>query len=77
MRRAKMTKQELIQAAKEISDICQSRGYTWKDCSREPKCQFFDDNPDVWQCVFCIRGQDGYPPQAWDIERLEREGNDD
>lgn len=64
-----MTKQELIQAAKEISDICKSRGHTWEDCKN---CPFYAD-----PCIFieCEDGQ-AYPPILWDIERLERESND-
>jgi hypothetical protein len=65
----KMTKQELIQAAKEIRDICCNAGETntWEDCK---KCPFYAD-----PCIFieCEDGQEAYPPNLWDIERLERE----
>ena len=69
-----MTKQELIQAAKEIREICRNEVSitgTWEDCK---KCPFYAD-----PCIFieCEDGQEAYPPTFWDIERLERESNDD
>ena len=67
-----MTKQELIQAAKEIREICRNAGETdtWDDCKN---CPFYAD-----PCIFieCEDGQEAYPPNLWDIERLERESND-
>ena len=66
-----MTKQELIQAAKEIRDICHNKAVegtgTWADCK---KCPFYAS-----PCIFveCEDGQEAYPPNSWDIERLERE----
>lgn len=62
-----MTKQELIQAAKEIREICNNAGETntWDDCKN---CPFYAD-----PCIFieCEDGQEVYPPNLWDIERLE------
>ena len=68
-----MNKQELLQAAKEIREICRngvSITDTWEDCK---KCPFYAD-----PCIFiaCEDGQEAYPPNAWDIEQLERESND-
>jgi hypothetical protein len=64
-----MTKQELIQAAKEIREICHNAGETktWEDCK---KCPFYAD-----PCIFieCEDGQEAYPPNLWDIEQLEYE----
>jgi hypothetical protein len=67
-----MTKQELIQAVKEIRDICRNAGETntWDDCKN---CPFFAD-----PCIFiaCEDGQEAYPPNLWDIEQLERKNNE-
>lgn len=62
-----MTKQELIQAAKEIREICNNAGETntWDDCKN---CPFY-----AAPCIFIEfeDGQEAYPPNSWDIERLE------
>lgn len=63
-----MNKQELIQAMKEIREICDNAGgtNTWNDCKN---CPFYAD-----PCIF-IESEDGeeaYPPTMWEIERLER-----
>ena len=72
-----MTKQELIQAAKEIHDICRNAGeiYSRKYCE-DKECPFFIDS-----CVFFddtqVYGQDAFTPCAWKVNKLERERNDD
>ena len=63
-----MTKQELIQAAKEIRDICRNafqKTGTWADCK---KCPFYAS-----PCIFIEYedGQEAYPPANWDVEKLE------
>lgn len=65
-----MTKSELIQAAKEIREICKTN----RDCAwTGGKCQFcyFDEEGEPMCAVIC----DEYwsTPADWDIERLERE----
>lgn len=73
-----MTKQELIQAAKEIHDICHSVGeiYSRKYCE-DKECPFFIDS-----CVFFddtqgYYSQDAFTPSAWKVNKLECESNDD
>jgi hypothetical protein len=64
-----MTKQELIQAAKEIREICENTAETWDDCEKK-KCPFCGDDG---YCVFInCPGQDAFAPLNWDIEQLER-----
>lgn len=64
-----MTKQELIQAVKEIREICEKTdSSSCKDCPfyvRNIKEQFLPG------CIFY-----GDMPELWDIERLERESNE-
>jgi hypothetical protein len=70
-----MTKQELIQAAKEIRDICCNAGeiYSRERCK---ECPFFVDS-----CVFFndtqVYGQDAFTPCAWKVNNLESDSNDD
>ena len=54
-----MTKQELIQAAKEIQDICRRHDYCCTDC------------PFVYEGAVSCCPFEGVPDD-WDIERLER-----
>ncbi len=64
-----MTKQELIQAAKEIRGICKEHSL----CNKCPFSYINDEGADN-DCVF-----DAYYfyPEDWRIERLERDENDD
>lgn len=56
-----MIKQELIQAVKEIREICRQHDYYCTDCS----FVYFNDEG-VICCPFDVT------PEDWDIERLER-----
>jgi hypothetical protein len=63
-----MNTQELLQAAKEIREICRnavSITGTWEDCK---KCPFYAS-----PCIFIEYedGQEAYPPNSWEIERAE------
>jgi len=62
-----MTKQELIQAAKEIREICRENSDI-KDCVN---CEFNKDDTGAFGCVFAEMA-----PEDWEIERLERESNE-
>jgi hypothetical protein len=65
----KMTKQELIQAAKEIHNNCRNAGeiYSRERCKECPffvdSCVFFDDTQ--------AYGQDAFTPCAWKVNKLE------
>ena len=61
-----MTKQELIQAAKKLRDCCRAN----ERCKTCPISDT-DKGGDSW----CVLNQQ--EPYEWDIERLERESNDD
>ena len=59
-----MNKQELLQAAKEISEICSK----------------YEDDERCYECPFSYNGVgiyifDEFSPTHWQIERLEREEN--
>lgn len=62
----KLTKEELIQAAKEIREICRRHDYYCTDCP----FVYCNDEGAVNCCPF-----DG-TPEDWEIERLERESNE-
>ena len=62
---AEMTKQELIQAAKEIRKHCREHRFC-----RECIFSYINDEGANNACVF------DYLPEDWDIERLERESNE-
>ncbi len=61
-----MTKQELIQAAKEIREIC-GENSDIKDCVN---CEFNKDRTVAFGCVFAEMA-----PEDWKIERLERDSD--
>lgn len=63
-----MTKQELIQAAKEIREICREHSV----CNKCPFSYINDEGADN-ACVFDVYY---FYPEGWRIERLER-GEDD
>jgi hypothetical protein len=58
-----MTKKELLQAVKEIREIC-GENFDIKDCAN---CDFNKDHTDAFGCVFAETA-----PEDWEIERLER-----
>jgi hypothetical protein len=69
-----MTKQELIQAAKEISEIC--RSILPSDCpmssvKNETKCPFAVKLKNEYVCAFYVGA-----PEYWVFKGQERESND-
>jgi hypothetical protein len=64
-----MTKHKLIQAAKEIRDICKKN----RICTKCP----FSYIKDYGAGNVCVFDTEFFYPEGWKLERLERESNDD